>query len=177
MKDLINLFYNRHEKKWYHKEDHLSDCVGYDNNLFTSIDEIMSMIEYINDFSYTDIYNLLNVLPIKLVIKPNNTYLYIDFTDPVIQINKYDIKSVIHHQRFNKLPPLQSKQSNSDAADDKKSLNKLFIVRVEKDGFIKKNTVIYNYLFSFIKMISGVDFNDDVGTIADYLQLADMNKI
>lgn len=173
MKKEIHLYYNRHKKEWFHKESVLSDVVNYENNVFNSINEIVSMIEYINEFSYTDIYNLINVLPIKLVIDNNNTYLVIDFTDPVVQINKYDIFTVIHHQKFNMLPPLKP-NSNENTI---KSLNKVFIVKMERDGTIKNTTVIYNYLFSFIKLISGIEYSNDIGTISDYLSLADMNKI
>lgn len=176
MKEVINLLYNRHAKEWYHKAEKLSDIENYENNLFSSINEIVTMIEYINFFSYTDIYNLLNVLPITLVTKNNNTYMYIDFTNPIIQLNKYDVKKVIHHQSFNKLPPLQSTQANSDERSSK-SLNKLFIMKVEKNGDIKKQAVIYNYLFTFIKLISGIEYTSDIGTVADYIKLADMNRI
>ncbi len=167
------MYYDRHKKEWFHKEACLSDVVNYENNVFNSINEIVSMIEYINEFSYTDIYNLINVLPIKLVIDNNNTYLVIDFTDPVVQINKYDVFTVIHHQKFNMLPPLKP-TSNENTI---KSLNKVFIVKMERDGTIKNTTVIYNYLFSFIKLISGIEYSNDIGTISDYLSLADMNKI
>lgn len=173
LKKEIHLYYDRHKKEWFHKEACLSDVVNYENNVFNSINEIVSMIEYINEFSYTDIYNLINVLPIKLVIDNNNTYLVIDFTDPVVQINKYDVFTVIHHQKFNMLPSLKP-TSNENTI---KSLNKVFIVKMERDGTIKNTTVIYNYLFSFIKLISGIEYSNDIGTISDYLSLADMNKI
>lgn len=173
LKKEIHLYYNRHKKEWFHKEAFLSDVVDYDKNVFDSINEIVSMVEYINEFSYTDIYNLINALPIKLIIDNNTTYLVIDFTDPVVQINKYDIFSVIHHQRFNMLPPLKPTSEENTI----KSLNKVFIVKMEQDGTIKKTTVIYNYLFSFIKLISGIEYSKDIGTVKDYLSLADMNKI
>lgn len=173
MKKEIHFYYNRHTKEWFHKAESLSDIALFENNLICEINEIVSMIEYINEFSYTDITNLINVLPIKVVIDNNNRYLMIDFNDPVVQINKYDIFSVINNQKLNMLPPLKP-TSNENAI---KSLNKLFIIKIEKDGKIKKNTVIYNYLFSFIKMISGIEYSRDIGTISDYLSLADMNKI
>lgn len=173
MKKEIHLYYNRHTKEWFHKEKSLSDIALFEINLISAINEIVSMIEYINEFSYINITNLINVLPIKLVIDNHCTYLVIDFTEPVVQINKYDIFSVIHHQAFNRLPPLKP-NSNENTI---KSLNKMFIVKMEQNGTIKKNTVIYNYLFSFIKLISGIEYSNDIGTVSDYLNLADMNKI
>lgn len=176
MKEVTHLYYNRHRKEWYHKAEKLSDVESYEANLFASINEIVAMIEYINAFSYTDIHNLLNVLPMALVTENNNTYLQIDFTNPVIQLNKYDVELVIHHQLFHKLPPLQGTQSKSEDTSSK-SLNKLFIMKVEKNGDVKKEAVIYNYLFALIKLMSGVEYTRDIGTIADYLKLADMNRI
>jgi hypothetical protein len=58
-----------------------------------------------------------------------------------------------------------------------KSMDKLFIIKLEKDGTVKKTAIIYNYLFSFIELISGIAYSNDIGTVDDYLSLADMNKI
>lgn len=176
MKEVINLYYNRHKKEWYHKEELLSDVKDYESNLLSAIYEITKMIEYINDYSYTDIDNLLNVLPISIRLVNNVSYLYIDFSDPVIQLQKYEIKA-------NKLKMSLTQILAHSAANGKtdnsfvKSMDKLFIIKLEKDGTIKKTAIIYNYLFSFIELISGISYSNDIGTVDDYLSLADMNKI
>lgn len=179
MERVIHFYYNRHQKQWFHKKSCLSDVLGYEDNLMTCIDEISMMINYINDFSYTDIENLLNVLPIKLHQTGNVDYLYIDFRNSLVMINKYEIQAKIKQQNASTLlkNSLLNKNTNSSADEEFKSLTKLFIVKVQKDGTIKKETVIYNYLFSFIKVISGIQYTDDIGTVENYLKLADMNKI
>jgi len=175
LKEEICLHYNRHKKEWYHKKEKLSDIQSYEDNLFASINEIVTMIDYINSFSYTHIDNLINALPMTLIKEDKVNYLHIDFSDPIIQINKYDVELVVHHQLFNKLPPLPHQIPIDERS--KKSMDKLFIMKVEKDGFIKKDAVIYNYLFTFIKIMSGIEYSSDIGTIADYIKLADMNRI
>lgn len=176
MKEVIHLYYNRHNKTWYHKEDSLSDVKDYESNLLSAIHEITKMIEYINDYSYTDIDNLLNGLPISIRLLNNVRYLYIDFSDPVIQLHKYEIKA--NKLKMSLTQILANSVSNANNESSLvKSMDKLFIIKLEKDGTVKKTAIIYNYLFSFIELISGIAYSDDIGTVDDYLSLADMNKI
>ena len=175
LKELINLYYNRHKKEWYHKTESLSDVESYEANLFASINEIVTMIEYINSFLDTKIYNLLNRLPIDIVTENNNTYLYIDFTDPLIHLKKDDVELEVNYKLFNNQPPVKHQFNRYDRS--KKSLDKLFIVKIDNNGVINKNSVIYNYLFTYIKIISGVEYSNDIGTISDYISLSDMHKI
>jgi len=172
LKEKINFYYNRHKKEWYHKEESLSYQLGYEENLWKSLNEITMLIEYINNYSHTDIDNLLNGLPISIVNNNQNAYLYVDFTNPLIQLNKYDIHGTKHHQNITQI--LNSPSADKDLT---KSMDKIFIVKIENDGSISKKSVIYNYLFSFIKIISDIEYSNDIGSVIDYLKLADMNKI
>lgn len=172
LKEKIHLYYNRNKKEWYHKEDPLSFKIEYEENLWNCLREITLLIEYINKYSDTDIDNLINGLPLAIVNKNQNAYLYIDFTNPLIQLHKYEIQETKHRQYISQI------LNNSVFSEDlTKSMDKLFIVKIESDGSISRKSCIYNYLFSFIKLISDIEYSSEIGSVVDYLQLADMNKI
>lgn len=172
LKEKIHLYYNRKKKEWYHKEEPLSFQLGYEENLWSALREITLLIEYINNYSDTDIDNLINGLPVAIVNKNQNAYLYIDFTNSLIQLNKYDIQRTKYRQNIN-----QIFNNHVVSKDLTKSMDKLFIVKIESDGSISRTSVIYNYLFSFVKLISDIEYSNEIGSVVDYLQLADMNKI
>lgn len=159
----IPINYDRHNKNWSIGSDILIDS-QYENNLLMSIAEIALLIDYVFKHSEVVVYNLLNVLPVTLFKYDNKRldYLHIDFSNKILHLHPYDLLNVHQYQ---------------DSEDYGKSLDKNFVIKINSNGNIHNDTVIYNYMFYLIRIISNVEYSKDIGSIKDYLNLADMNKI
>jgi hypothetical protein len=159
----IPVNYDRHNKNWSIGSPALIDS-QYENNLLTSLAEIALLIEYVFKHAEPSVYNVLNVLPITLFksIRTHVNYLHIDFSNKILQLHPYDLLNVHKYQ---------------DSEDYGKSLDKNFVIKISSDGTIHNDNVLYNYIFYLIKIISNIEYSKDIGSIKDYLNLADMNKI
>jgi len=131
-------------------------------NLLLELNNIDLLINYLNNMKYLPLINILNHIGIKIYKSHDNVYMIMDFSKSSVKIMREDLN------------PFDEIRKN--VAMTFKNIDKKFIFKINNDGSINRDSVLFNYLFSIFEDFYNISYKDGFKDLKSYFQVIEMAK-